>query len=538
MPNQVRELMTTPPVCLPVDAKVVDAAAAMRKQDIGDVIVTDHGVVYGIVTDRDIVIRGVAEERDLTRTEVGEICTKNPATIAPTEFTHAAVKLMCDEAVRRLPVVENGEPVGVITLGDLALEPDGPKALAGITAAPPDRQTQSATQRNSRRPGTIFLENVCQRRSIVSAPSPVARAHKIGQSIWLDYLSRKMLQSGKLTGYLSRGLRGVTSNPKIFDQAMSEGSEYDDSIQRLAREGKSPLEIYETLAVEDVQKAADLLRPCLGKGLPQDGFVSLEVSPRIAHDTELTVDEARRLWRKVDRPNVMIKVPATSEGLPAIRQLTSEGINVNVTLLFGVPRYREVADAYLEGLEEAVRQGRSVESISSVASFFLSRIDVLVDSKLDEIAEQDKTRAVTAKELRGEIAIASAKLAYRSYEEILASERFQRLADEGAQPQRLLWGSTSSKDPSYSDVKYVNALVGPDTVNTLPEDTFEAFLDHGHAENVLARDYPKAEDRLERLQQLNIDLAEVTQQLIDEGVEKFSKPFNHLLEGLAAKKAA
>lgn len=370
------------------------------------------------------------------------------------------------------------------------------------------------------------------------SPTPIDRARDIGQSIWLDYLSRELLESGKLQNYIDRGLRGVTSNPKIFDQAMSEGAEYDASIARLARQGRSPAEIYETLAVEDVQAACDLFLPYFRKKLPHDGFVSLEVSPKLAYDPKGTVEEARRLWRAVDRPNVMIKVPATVEGLPALRKLISEGVNVNVTLLFGVPRYREVATAYLDGIEQASRQGLDPGAIHSVASFFLSRIDVLVDSKLDEIAEQDPERAEQAKKLRGEAAIASARLAYRSYLEIFGSSRFEQLQRRGAEPQRLLWGSTSAKDPAYSDVKYVDPLVGPDTVNTLPEKTFEAFLDHGSPRGALTEGFASAAKTLEQLSVVGVDIEEVVEQLIREGVDKFEQPFDHLLEGLARKKAA
>lgn len=365
----------------------------------------------------------------------------------------------------------------------------------------------------------------------------VQRTHDFGQSIWLDYLSRELIESGTLTEYIERGIRGVTSNPKIFDQALSEGQRYDETIRRMAAEDASPLEIYERVAVEDVQRAADLLRPHFGHALPQDGFVSLEVSPKLAHDTNGTIQEARRLWKAVDRPNVMIKVPGTAKGMPAIRRLTSEGINVNVTLLFGVPQYRQAASAYIEGLTDAAKSGRDVASIHSVASFFLSRIDVLVDGLLDEIA-QDESRAGQARFLRGKAAIASAKLAYHAYQELFQSERFLKFAQRGAEPQHLLWGSTSAKDPSYSDVKYVEALIGPATVNTVPPETFEAFADHGHAESLLGEDVPEAARRMELLESIGINMSDVTQRLIQEGVEKFEEPFDHMLRSLQEKKAA
>ena len=367
--------------------------------------------------------------------------------------------------------------------------------------------------------------------------TPVRRAHDLGQSIWLDDLSRELLESGKLEEYIRRGIRGVTSNPKIFDHALSEGDRYDETIRRLAAKGASPEQIYEQVAVEDVQSAADLLRRHFGVALEQDGFVSLEVSPKLAYDTTQTIEEARRLWKAVDRPNLMIKVPGTEAGMPAIRQLTAEGINVNVTLLFGIGQYREAASAYIEGLCDAAASGRDLSSIRSVASFFLSRIDVLVDGWLDEISK-DTARAKQAKTLRGEAAIASAKLAYHACLELFQSDRFLKLAQKGALRQHLLWGSTSVKNPSYSDVKYVEALIGPGTVSTVPPKTFEAFVDHGRAEPLLGKNVPEAARRMEQLQVLGIDMTEATQRLIREGVQKFQKPFDHMLRRLQEKKAA
>lgn len=368
--------------------------------------------------------------------------------------------------------------------------------------------------------------------------TPVQRAHDLGQSIWLDYLSRDLIESGKLEEYIRRGIRGVTSNPKIFDQALSEGDYYDDAIRQLASKGAEPAQIYERVAVEDIQSAADLLRPHFGEELKQDGFVSLEVSPKLAHDTTRTIEEARRLWKAVDRPNLMIKIPGTDAGMPAIQRLTAEGINVNVTLLFGVGQYRQAASAYLEGLSEAAASGRDLSSIRSVASFFLSRIDVLIDSWLDEIAK-DESRAKQAKALRGEAAIASAKLAYHACLELFQSQRFLQLAQHnGGLRQHLLWGSTSSKDPSYSDVKYVEALIGAETINTVPPKTFEAFVDHGRAEPLLGQDIPEAARRMEQLNALGVDMNKATQRLIQEGVEKFERPFDHMLRRLQEKKAA
>lgn len=365
--------------------------------------------------------------------------------------------------------------------------------------------------------------------------NPVTRASRIGQSIWLDFLSRELMHSGRLREYIDAGLRGITSNPKIFSSAISEGKHYDRQIERLAREGKTAVEIYEAVAVQDIQAAADALLPHFREGLPQDGFVSLEVSPRLAHDAEGTIEEARRLWRAVNRPNVLIKVPATQEGLEAIRRLIAEGVSVNVTLLFSLSRYRQVADAYIEGLEEALTAGRSVETTYSVASFFLSRIDVLVDAKLDELIEKGKA---DAEALRGRVAIASAKLAYRACREIFDAERFQRIERRGARRQPLLWGSTSVKDPSYDELKYANALIGPGTVDTLPEDTIRTFLERGEVSNVLRDDIDRAGRVLKDLEKTGIDLADATDQLLREGVDKFNKPVDELINSLEVKIAA
>ncbi len=369
----------------------------------------------------------------------------------------------------------------------------------------------------------------------MQSDNPVGRASRIGQSIWLDFLSRELLDSGRLKRFIDLGLRGITSNPKIFDSAISEGREYDAPIRRFSGQGKTPMEIYERLAVEDIQNAADQLRPSFNDGLPHDGFVSLEVSPHLAFDANKTIEEGKRLWAAVDRPNVLIKVPATEPGLEAIRALIGEGVSVNVTLLFSLPRYRETATAYIRGLEDALAAGRDVSRIHSVASFFLSRIDVLVDKKLDAIKGE---RRDLAQSLRGEVAVASAKSAYQDYLRIFNGDRFEKLRERGAQPQRLLWASTSTKDPQYSDVKYANALVGPDTVDTLPEDTFLAFVDHGVAENVLGKEPDEADKTLAGLAEVGIDIDQVTAQLLDEGVDKFIKPFDSLIGSLEKKMAA
>lgn len=363
--------------------------------------------------------------------------------------------------------------------------------------------------------------------------NPLLKLQSFGQSIWLDFIRRSLMTSGELQRMISEdGLRGMTSNPAIFEKAIDESHDYDEAIRALVQAGRSVADIYEALTVEDVGQAADQFRALYEETGGGDGYVSLEVSPRLARDTAGTVKEARRLWAALNRPNVLIKVPATQAGLPAIRQLISEGINVNVTLLFGLERYRAVAEAYIAGLEDRLAQGQPVAGVASVASFFLSRIDVLVDPLLEEKMAGKGPQAEQAKSLRGQVAIASAKVAYKIYQETFGSKRFQALAAQGAKPQRLLWASTSTKNPAYSDVKYVEALIGPDTINTIPLETFNAYKDHGNPAPRLQEGIPEAEAKLRILADLGIDLAQVTQQLEDEGVEKFVKPFDQLMATL------
>jgi transaldolase/glucose-6-phosphate isomerase len=363
--------------------------------------------------------------------------------------------------------------------------------------------------------------------------NPLLKLSTFGQSIWLDFIRRGMLDSGELKQLMDEdGLRGVTSNPSIFDKAIAGSHDYDAAIQALALEGRSVQEIYQALTVEDVQRATDLFRPIYEKTGGKDGFVSLEVSPHLAYDTEGTIAEARRLWAAVNRPNVLIKVPATIPGVGAIRQLISEGINVNVTLLFGLPRYRQVADAYLEGLEARAGSGGSIERVASVASFFLSRIDVLVDPMLEKLMEQGGSKGKIAGRLHGQIAVASARIAYKMWEEMFGGERFRELADNGATTQRLLWASTSTKNPTYSDIKYVETLIGPETINTLPLETLNAYRDHGHPALRLEEGLEEARQALQDLEQLGISLDQATQQLEEEGVQKFIKPFDRLMETL------
>jgi len=365
----------------------------------------------------------------------------------------------------------------------------------------------------------------------VVADNPLLKAHEFGQSIWLDYLGRGLIESGELEKLIENdGIRGITSNPDIFERSIGQTDDYDDAIDDLAGEGKSAQEIYEILTVEDVQNATDLLRPLWDSTDGQHGFVSLEVNPHLARDTTGTVAEAHRLWEKVDRPNLLIKVPATKEGLPAIEQLIADGVNVNVTLLFGLPRYREVAQAYIGGIRQRVERGDNVRRMASVASFFLSRIDVLVDPMLEVKAQGDDREAEIAEKLHGQVAVSCAKIAYEMYREIFDDLGWRILADHGARVQRLLWASTSTKNPDYSDVKYVESLMGPETVNTIPTETVNAYRDHGDPKLRLDEALDEAHEVLDLLAEVGIDIDEVTAQLVDEGIEKFNKPYDQLMD--------
>jgi transaldolase len=366
--------------------------------------------------------------------------------------------------------------------------------------------------------------------------NPLKQLGTLGQSIWLDYIRRDLMASGGLRRLIEEdGLRGMTSNPSIFEKAIAESHDYDEDIKAMALKGKSVQAIYENLSQRDVQSAADEFRPLYDMTDGEDGYVSLEVNPHLAHDTKGTIKEARRLWAALDRPNVLIKVPATANGLPAIQQLISEGINVNVTLLFGLPRYRQVAEAYIAGIESRAAQGESIERVASVASFFVSRIDALVDPLLEKFNAETGKRAGFAKKAHGQVAIASAKMAYQIYKEMFGSDRFGKLIAEGALVQRLLWASTSTKNPDYSDVKYVEALIGPATVNTAPLETLDAYRDHGDPKARLEQDVEEARSVLERLPELNISIDDVTRQLEDEGVAKFNEPLDKLMETLAQR---
>jgi transaldolase/glucose-6-phosphate isomerase len=369
--------------------------------------------------------------------------------------------------------------------------------------------------------------------------NPVTKIQEYGQSIWLDYIRRGMLESGELKRLIEEdGLRGVTVNPSILEKAIAGSHDYDEAIRTLALEGYDAPKIYETLAVEDVRNAADLFYPLYEKSQGKHGFVSLEVSPYLAHDTERTIEEAHRFWRELDHANVMIKVPGTLEGLSAIEQLIEDGINVNVTLLFGLPRYQEVVNAYLKGLKTRLVNGKPLSHVTSVASFFLSRIDVLVDPILEKKIKHGGADGLLAANLYGQVAVASAKAAYQIYKEMFSDERYLELADEGARTQRLLWASTSTKNPEYSDVKYVESLIGKETVNTLPLETLNAYRDHGDPQARLENNVEQAQKSLSTLSQVHIDLDHVTQQLEDEGVDKFIKSYDHLIKTLDEKRSS
>jgi transaldolase len=363
--------------------------------------------------------------------------------------------------------------------------------------------------------------------------NPLKKLEALGQSIWLDYIRCDLITSGKLKLMIKEdGLRGMTSNPSIFEKAIAESHIYDKDISEIAIKEKNIQLIYETICLRDVQNAADEFKTIYKKTDGKDGYVSLEVNPHLAHDTDGTIKEARRLWKSLNRPNVLIKVPATNEGIPAIRQLISEGINVNVTLLFALERYREVAQAYIAGITDRTDKGKPVDKIASVASFFLSRIDAVIDPKEADYIASVGEQAHFATKIRGQVAISSAKVAYKIYQEIFESEEFAKL---GALPQRLLWASTSPKNPDYSDIKYVEAVIGPNTVNTIPLKTLEAYRDHGEPVSLLKENVEQASWVLSELSEIRIDLNEVTKKLEDEGVEKFINAFDKLIEAITKK---
>ena len=363
--------------------------------------------------------------------------------------------------------------------------------------------------------------------------NPLQQLLDYGQSMWLDYIRRDLFTSGKLKQMIAEdGLRGMTSNPAIFEKAIADSSLYDDMLKSLAsRKDLDATGRFEQLAIRDIQDAADVLRPVYEQSNFRDGYVSLEVSPYLALKTQDTMDEARRLWKAVNRDNVMIKVPGTAEGLPAIRQLIGEGININITLLFAQEVYEKVAEAYIAGLEDLATRGGNLKKMASVASFFISRIDSLVDSMLNDRLKQttDSTQQSLLTSLLGKVAIANGKLTYQRYQRLFSGPRWEALAAKGAQTQRVLWASTSTKNPKYRDVIYVEELIGPDTVNTMPLPTIEAFRDHGQLRNSLTEDVAGAQKVMDDLARAGISIKEVTDKLTKDGVKLFAEAFDKLL---------
>jgi len=369
--------------------------------------------------------------------------------------------------------------------------------------------------------------------------NPLVRLSERGQSVWLDNLARPMLRQGILANLIEQdAVTGVTSNPAIFKNAMTAGDAYDRQIRSLAEQGKPAADIYEALAIEDIQGAADVLREVYDRTGGTDGFVSLEVSPHLARDAQGTITEAQRLWNAVGRPNVLIKIPGTDEAMPAIEECLARGINVNITLLFALAAHRNVIEAYFRAMERRRERGEPLKNVASVASFFLSRIDVKVDKMLDEMIRGGGEKGSQARQVRGRTAIANAKLAYQLWKEMHAGGRWRELEAAGARYQKPLWASTSTKDPTEPDVKYVEALIGPHTVNTMPDETVAAFRSHGRVEDTLERGLDDERRVMEQLAALGIDIDRVTSDLVEEGIDKFIKPFDALLEALEQKRNA
>ncbi|HET9721243.1 MAG TPA: transaldolase [Solirubrobacteraceae bacterium] len=350
-----------------------------------------------------------------------------------------------------------------------------------------------------------------------------------GQSPWIDYIAREFVREGELDRLVSQGIVGLTSNPTIFQEAISQGSSYDDQLREVMRDTDDPREVFLALASTDVREACDRLAPVFESGeATRDGWVSLEVDPDLAHDAQSTAREAQRIHKLVGRPNLFVKIPGTQEGLEAIEETIAAGIPVNVTLLFSLQRHRDAAEAYLRGLRRLRDGGGDLSTVASVASFFVSRVDTEADRRLEESGGHE--------ELKGKLAIANAKLAYQTYLELFSGEEWQELASAGASPQRCLWASTSTKNPDYRDVLYVEELIGPHTVNTMPPATIKAFLDHGNVENTLEREVDEARHTLERLAEAGVDYDDVVETLEREGVEKFAKSFRDLIDGVSAKR--
>ncbi|MFP5264428.1 MAG: transaldolase [Blastocatellia bacterium] len=369
--------------------------------------------------------------------------------------------------------------------------------------------------------------------------NPLVELTNLGQSVWYDNIERKLITSGELRRLIEEdSLRGVTSNPAIFEKAISGSDLYEDQLRELAERGKSANDIYEEIAVRDVRMAADELATVYEKTGGEDGYVSLECSPLLANDTQGTVEEARRLWRWLDRKNVMIKIPGTPAGIPAIEQCIYEGININITLLFSLTSHEQTMEAYIRGLERRAEEGKPVNAISSVASFFVSRVDTAADKLIEDRIKQAASEEEKSKlrSMLGRIAIANAKIAYQRYKEVFHGERFAALKARGARVQRPLWASTSTKNPAYKDVYYVEALMGPETVDTMPPATLEAFRDHGNARVTIEDNLDEERSLIARLEEVGISLEEITRQVLDEGVQKFIEPFEKLLSATESRR--
>ncbi len=371
--------------------------------------------------------------------------------------------------------------------------------------------------------------------------NPLQRLNALGQSIWYDYIRRDLFTSGRLEKMIREdGLTGMTSNPTIFQKAIADSELYDEDMRRLAGEGKDTYRVFEGLEVQDVQRAADLFRPVFDRTGGDDGFVSIEVGPHLALDMQGTVEEARRLWTSCERPNVMVKIPGTKVCVPAIRQCLAEGININITLLFSVERYREVMEAYLSAMEARVAAGQPVDRVRSVASFFVSRVDTLADRKLDARAKEagsDREREL-AKDLRSKLGIANARIAFQAFEEIFGGSRFSKLAEKGVKRQKPLWASTSTKDPALPDLYYIEALIAPDTVDTMPPETLEAYRDHGDPKVRIHDDLQAAHATFRGLTELGIDDKAIFRELEEEGIRKFSDSYDSLMKTLGEKQQA
>lgn len=365
----------------------------------------------------------------------------------------------------------------------------------------------------------------------------IEQLNSFGQSIWLDYISRELIDSGQLQKIVDLGVSGVTSNPSIFNKAITSGANYNNLIHQLAQAGVKTLAIYDFLTIKDIQDAADLFMPLYLKTEQKDGFVSLEVCPNLAHDTEGTISEGIRLFNKVNRANVMIKVPSTREGFPAIETLISQGVNINVTLIFSREQYIRSVQAYLKGVKKRIKNQEQVNQVNSVASVFVSRVDILIDQLLEEKISSavDEQKKKELKELKGRAAVANARLIYQQYKDIFSRTEYQKLANKGVHVQRLLWGSTSTKNPAYSDIKYVTELIGKDTINTMPEKTLKAFLKHGEVYDAMKLQTSKANTILVQLKNNNIEIDEICLQLLKEGVNLFKESFKSLLKSIEQK---